>query len=142
MYVFFFKHSFFNTSSEYVFNLNLKFFFFIITCQRWSQKIADTLTQQHQTVRRGEPVQRYEFHQDGGRKREIRREEQSERGADDDQRPKAVDEQRHDGAANSAAHQANGVHLGHVHPRVISGPAEQYLTERDTLGIRKIKFFF
>jgi len=85
------------------------------------------LAQQHQTVRGGEPVQRYELHQDGGRERKIGREEQPERGADDDQRPKAADEQRHDGAANPAADQANGVHLCHVHPRVVTGPAEQYL---------------
>lgn len=82
------------------------------------------MAQQHQTVGRGEPVQRYELHQYGGREREVGREEQSERGADDDQRPEAADEQRHDGAANTAAHQADGVHLGHVHPRVISGPTQ------------------
>lgn len=87
------------------------------------------MAQQHEPVRGGEPVQRYQLHEDGGREREVRSEEQPERGADDDQRPKAADEQRHDGATDAAADQANGVHFGHVHPRVIPGPAEQYLSE-------------
>lgn len=108
----------------------------VVTCQRRSQQIADALAQQHQAVRGGKPVQRYELHEDGGREREIRSEEQSERGADDDQRPKAADEQRHDGAADATTDQANGVHFGHVHPRVIPGPAEQYLpkTPRKTVS--------
>lgn len=99
----------------------------VFTCQRWSQQISNTLAQQHQTVRCSEPVQRYEFHQNGGGKRKVGRKEQSKCRTDHGQRPEAVDEERHDGTTDATPHQANGVHLGDIHPRVISSPTEQYL---------------